>query len=291
MAARTRIQRAMERALTLAGGSGAPPTLSAAMRYALLPGGAWVRPRLCLAVAHACNEDAPALSDAAAISIEMMHCASLIHDDLPAFDDADMRRGKESVHRKFGEPIAVLAGDALIVLAFETLGRAVTEAPERLAPLVLTLGRSVGMPGGICAGQAWESEPAAVLADYQRAKTGSLFTAACVLGATSAGADPNIWRGLGDALGAAYQVADDLRDAVSDEAELGKPVGQDIIHGRPNAVTELGVEGAVGWLKSLVGEALAAIPSCPGEDELKALVHSEAKRLMPKRLLEESAVA
>ena len=290
MDARARIERAMERALALAGGAGAPPKLAEALRYALLPGGAWVRPRLCLAVAHACHEDAPRLSDAAAVSIEMMHCASLIHDDLPCFDDADTRRGKEAVHRAFGEPLAVLAGDALIVLAFETLGRAVTEAPERLAPLMLTLGRSVGMPGGICAGQAWESEPVTDLADYQKAKTGSLFTAACVLGATSAGADPNTWRGLGDALGAAYQVADDLRDAVSDEAELGKPVGQDQVHGRPNAVTELGLHGAVDWLKSLVNEALVSIPSCPGEDELKALVTSEAKRLMPKRLVE-AAVA
>lgn len=284
MDARKRIEAAIERALSLASGPGAPPKLAAALRYALLPGGAWVRPRLCLAVAHACNEDAPRLTDAAAAALEMMHCASLVHDDLPSFDDADMRRGRKTVHLVYGEPIAVLAGDALIVLAFETLGRAVTEAPERLAPLMLTLGRSVGMPGGICAGQAWESEPAAELDAYQRAKTGSLFTAACVLGATSAGADPNTWRGLGDALGAAYQVADDLRDAVSDAAELGKPVGQDAVHARPNAVHELGLQGAIGKLKGLVGDAMSAIPSCPGEDELKELVLSEARRLMPKRL-------
>ncbi|MEL6478231.1 MAG: polyprenyl synthetase family protein [Pseudomonadota bacterium] len=290
MDTRARIERAMERALAQAGGPGAPPQLAEALRYALLPGGAWVRPRLCLAVAHACHEDAPRLSDAAAVSIEMMHCASLIHDDLPCFDDAETRRGKPSVHCKYGEPLAVLAGDALIVLAFETLGRAVTEAPERLGPLVLTLGRSVGMPGGICAGQAWESEPETVLETYQRQKTGSLFTAACVLGAFSAGADPNPWRALGDSLGEAYQVADDLRDAVADEAELGKPVGQDAVHDRPNAVAQLGIEGTLARLKGLVGAALEAIPPCPGEDELKALVHSEAKRLMPKRLLD-AAVA
>ncbi|MEM6933215.1 MAG: polyprenyl synthetase family protein [Pseudomonadota bacterium] len=284
MDARKRIEAALERALSLASGAGAPPKLAAAMRHALLPGGAWVRPRLCLAVAHACNEDAPRLTDAAAVALEMMHCASLVHDDLPCFDDADLRRGRKTVHVVYGEPIAVLTGDALIVLAFETLGRAVTEAPERLAPLILTLGRSVGMPGGICAGQAWESETAAELDAYQRAKTGSLFTAACVLGATSAGSDPNTWRGLGDALGAAYQVADDLRDAVSDASELGKPVGQDEIHDRPNAVHELGLQGAIGKLKGLVGDALGAIPDCPGEDELKDLVLSEARRLMPKRL-------
>ncbi|MEM8791365.1 MAG: polyprenyl synthetase family protein [Pseudomonadota bacterium] len=284
MDARRRIEAALERALTQATGSGAPPKLADAMRHALLPGGAWVRPRLTLAVAHACNEDAPGLTDAAAASLEMMHCASLVHDDLPAFDDAEVRRGKATVHKLYGDEIAVLTGDALIVLAFETLGRAVTEAPDRLAPLVLTLGRCVGMPGGICAGQAWESEPSVDIDSYQKAKTGALFTAACVLGATAAGADPNTWRGLGDALGAAYQVADDLRDAVSDAAELGKPVGQDAIHNRPNAVHDLGVQGAVGKLKGLVAEALAAIPECPGEDELKGLVLAEAKRLMPKRL-------
>lgn len=284
MDARKRIEGALERALTQASGNGAPPKLASAMRHALLPGGAWVRPRLTLAVAYACNEDAPGLTDASAAALEMMHCASLVHDDLPAFDDADMRRGKTTVHKIYGEEIAVLTGDALIVLAFETLGRAVAEAPERLAPLVLTLGRCVGMPNGICAGQAWESEASVDIDSYQKAKTGALFTAACVLGATSAGADPNTWRGLGDALGAAYQVADDLRDAVSDAAELGKPVGQDAIHDRPNAVHDLGVNGAVGKLKGLVAQALASIPECPGEDELKGLVLAEAKRLMPKRL-------
>lgn len=286
---RQRIEAALERAVTQATGSGAPPLLAGALRHAVFPGGARVRARLCLAVAHACEEDAPGISDAAAAAIELMHCASLVHDDLPCFDDAETRRGKVSVQKAYGAPIAVLAGDALIVLAFETLGRAVAVHPERLGPLLLTLGRATGMPGGICAGQAWESEPGTVLEDYQRAKTGALFTAACISGALAAGADPNRWLALGDALGAAYQVADDLRDAMSDEAEIGKPVGQDAAHDRPNAVAAMGVEGALGRLKGLVGDALSAIPDCPGQDELKALVHSEAKRLMPKRLAASAA--
>ena len=94
------------------------------LRYAVFPGGARIRPRLCLAVAQACGEDQPAVTDAAAAAIELLHCASLVHDDLPCFDDAPLRRGKPSVHRAFGERLAVLAGDALIVLAFETLARA-----------------------------------------------------------------------------------------------------------------------------------------------------------------------
>ena len=129
------------------------------MRYAVFPGGARIRPRLCLAVAAACGDDDPALADAAAAAIELLHCASLVHDDLPCFDDAATRRGKPSVHRAFGEPLAVLAGDALIVLAFETLARAPRAAPQRLAPLLLIVGRAVGVPGGIVAGQAWECEP------------------------------------------------------------------------------------------------------------------------------------
>ena len=112
---------------------------------------------------------------AAAAAIELLHCASLVHDDLPCFDDADTRRGKPSVHAQFGEPIAVLAGDALIVLAFETLAREVVGRARRLARLVSIVAAAVGAPRGIVAGQAWECEAAVPLVDYQRAKTGALF--------------------------------------------------------------------------------------------------------------------
>src|SRR5271166_3884954 len=118
-------------------GSGGPPLLIAAMRSAVFPGGARIRPRLCLAVARACAEDDPALAVAAATSIELLHCASLVHDDLPCFDDAATRRGRPSIHKAYGERIAVLAGDALIVLAFEALGRAAERAPARLGNLIM----------------------------------------------------------------------------------------------------------------------------------------------------------
>ena len=110
---------------------GRPPLLASALRYAVFPGGHRIRPQLCLAVARACGDERSRSADAAAAAIELLHCASLVHDDLPCFDDADMRRGKPSVHAQFGEPIAVLAGDALIVLAFETLAR--EASAERLA--------------------------------------------------------------------------------------------------------------------------------------------------------------
>lgn len=283
MGASTRIEQALKAAIAAAEGPSCPPGLAAALRYTVFPGGARVRPRLCLAVAAACGDDRPELSDAAAAAIELMHCASLVHDDLPCFDNAALRRGKPSVHCAFGEPLAVLAGDTLIVLAFETLARAAHLVPDRLGPLVSIVGRAVGAPAGLCAGQAWESEPNPPLREYQRAKTGALFIAATAAGAAAAGADPAPWRALGDRLGEAYQVADDLKDALEDVAAIGKPVGVDAALARPNAVSELGVDGAVARLKAFIGDALAAIPDCPRRDMLEAIVKGEAERLAPTK--------
>ncbi|MEZ5788347.1 MAG: polyprenyl synthetase family protein [Xanthobacteraceae bacterium] len=284
----TRIEGALVSAVTVSEAPGAPPRLAAAMRHAVFPRGARVRPRLCLAVAAACGDDQPGLSEAAAASIELLHCASLVHDDLPCFDNADTRRGRPSVHRAFGERLAVLAGDALIVLAFETVARADCSA-ERIPPVLLTVSRSVGMPLGISAGQAWECEPVCDLSRYHQAKTGALFAAATMAGAAAAGHDPMPWRALGEKLGEAYQVADDIRDAAADEEEMGKPAGQDVALGRPNAVTALGLAGALERLEGLVKEAITAIPPCPGRGDLKALILSEAKRLVPKRLAAQQA--
>ncbi|MBS0394745.1 MAG: polyprenyl synthetase family protein, partial [Proteobacteria bacterium] len=161
-----RIERTLREALASADGPDLPPRLARAFEHSVFPGGARIRPRLCLAVARACGDDAAALADAAAAAIELMHCASLVHDDLPCFDDADTRRGRPSVHRAFGEPLAVLAGDGLIVLAFETLARAGAAWPERLVPLLRILARASGAPAGIVAGQGWECEPRVVLANY-----------------------------------------------------------------------------------------------------------------------------
>jgi len=285
MDAVSRIERALEAALGDAGAAGSPPRLAAAMRHAVFPRGARIRPRLCLAVARACGDDAPALSVAAAAAIELMHCASLVHDDLPCFDDAATRRGRPTVHKAFGQDIAVLTGDALIVLAFQTLARAARSAPARLGEVTLIVGESVGMPFGIAAGQAWESEPAVDLARYHQAKTGSLFAGATLAGAAAAGSQSiESWRLLGERLGEAYQVADDLRDAVSDESEIGKPVGKDSALGRPNAVAALGLSGAVERLRSLADSAVAAVPDCAGGAELRSVILSETRRLMPARL-------
>ncbi len=279
-----RIERSLNAAVAEATGPDAPPRLAAAMRHAVFPGGAWLRPRLCLAVAAACGEDRPEITDGAAAAVELLHCASLVHDDLPCFDDAPIRRGKPSVHVAFGQPLAVLTGDALIVLAFETLARSAAGLPQRLAPLLLTVGRSVGMPLGICAGQAWESEPGAVLADYQRAKTGALFAAATGAGAAAAGVGPGPWRTLGERLGEAYQVVDDIRDVAADAKDLGKPTGRDQVLGRPNAAVQLGIPGAMARLEQLVTEAVESIPLCPGRVALRALINAEARRFLPAEL-------
>ena len=281
----TRIEQALQAALASGETSGCPPKLAAAMRHAVFPGGARIRPQLCIAVARACGDSDPALADAAAVAIELLHCASLVHDDLPCFDDAPTRRGRASVHCAYGERLAVLAGDALIVLAYQTLGLGGSRSPARLCRTISTVSRGVGMPFGIVAGQAWECEPRVALSDYQRAKTGALFVAATSAGAVSSGADPAPWYGLGASLGEAYQVADDLRDVCAEVDEIGKPTGRDAALGRPSAVAERGVAGALRLLEELVGRALDSIPPCAGSAELQGLVAAEARRLKPRKLL------
>ncbi|NUB43504.1 polyprenyl synthetase family protein [Fertoebacter nigrum] len=284
MALDRRIEAAMAQAVAQGQGGDAPARLAGALDYAVTPGGARIRPTILLSVALACGDDRPGLSDAAAVALELIHSASLVHDDLPCFDDADIRRGKPSVHRAYSEPLAVLTGDSLIVMAFEVLARAADNAPDRAVALIGALARRTGMPMGICAGQGWESEAVINLSAYHRAKTGALFIAATQMGALAAGQEAEPWEELGARIGEAFQVADDLRDALCSADELGKPVGQDALHARPNAVRELGVQGAMGRLKDILGGAIASIPSCPGEAMLAQMVNRYAERMMPGAL-------
>ena len=288
MPASTRIEQALDRAVAAAE-LGAPTLLAGALRYAVFPGGHRIRPSLCLAVAKACGDADPEAADGAAAAIELLHCASLVHDDLPCFDNANLRRGKPSVHVRYGAPIAVLTGDALIVLAYETLAGAAILNPGRLGPLVSIVSRAVGAPGGIVAGQAWESETAIPLTDYQRAKTGALFIGATRAGAAAAGFDPAPWGTLGDKIGEAFQVADDLRDVLCGAEELGKPIGQDAANHRPNAAALLGVGGAKARLEGLVRAALESIPDCPGADALRMLIKAQVAMLFPKQLSQAAA--
>ncbi|MEO0436363.1 MAG: polyprenyl synthetase family protein [Pseudomonadota bacterium] len=259
-----------------------PPKLAAALRHSVFPGGARVRPKLCLAVALANGGDAPQLTAAAAASVELLHCASLVHDDLPCFDNAAERRGQASVHRAFGEPLAVLAGDALIVAAFSSLARADLPAQERVPALLRIIATGVGSPCGIAAGQAWESEPVVDVSLYHQSKTGALFIAATAAGAASAGVDVAPWVALGHKIGEAYQVADDIQDATATTAEIGKPIGVDDALARPNIVRERGLEGAIHRLRELVEEGVAAVPECPGRSELQEVVRQQSQRFLPR---------
>ena len=282
-----RAEEALKSHFDTAAGSGAPPMLQAAMHYAVFSGGARIRPQLCLAVATACGDDAPELTNAAAVALELMHCASLVHDDMPAFDNADLRRGIPTVHKAYSEPLALLAGDGLIVMAYQVLINAGRQHPERLIALLDNLSRGVGLPNGIVAGQAWECETTADLAHYQRSKTGALFVSATSAGAIASGHSPVPWASLGAFLGEAYQVADDIRDVLGDIDMLGKPVGQDKLNERPSSAQALGLEGAIQHFDALIAQAGNAIPDCACKDMLKQLVLLESQRLVPKSMCED----
>lgn len=255
------IDDAIEQALR--GQRPGPPKLTAAIRHAVFPGGSRLRPRLLRAVHEAVGGSDPEAMRACAVALELVHCGSLVHDDLPCFDDAATRRGAPSVHRQFGEALAILTGDALIVLAFQAL----VASPHRLDAMVRELARSTGHPAGIIAGQAWESEQRVRLATYHEAKTAALFEAACALGALSAREDPAPWRDVGRLLGRAYQIADDVADATG--ADHGKPAFRDRELGRPSAAVELGTGPSLERVEALLGDAIHAVPPCPGQGELR----------------------
>lgn len=231
----------------------APPKLREAISYALFPGGSRWRPLLVLHVAKACGATDGARATASACAIEMMHAASLVHDDLPCFDAATTRRGKPTVHQKSGEGAAVLVGDALIVMAFDVLARA--GALSEIAELA----RASGPMRGLIAGQAWELEAQVNLEAYHRAKTGALFEAAATMGAMAAGAAHAEWVPFGEALGLAYQAADDLADVRTD-GRSGKTGGRDAAFGRPSAVALLGLDGAERRVAVYMARAQSLIP-------------------------------
>ncbi len=253
-----------------------PPKFAKALHYAVFPGGARIRPKLLMAVANACANVDPAAMMAGACAIELLHCASLVHDDLPCFDGAAYRRGKPSVHVTFGERLAVLVGDALIVEAFSA-----TAAYPQITRIVA---QWASAPYGICAGQAWECEDSMNLVNYQRAKTGALFAACTMAGALAAKRDPKPWQNLGMMIGEAFQVADDIRDVAGISGEIGKPTGQDAAHGLPNMVSTLGYDGATQYLESLLSRIVEAIPDCPGRVALGQQIVAVSRAMVPKQL-------
>jgi geranylgeranyl diphosphate synthase, type II len=276
MDAQSPIEIALAAALNSACCDECPPKFADALRYSVFPGGARIRPKLVLAVAQACGDADKSAAMAGACAIEMLHCASLVHDDLPCFDGAAYRRGKPSVHVAFGERLAVLAGDALIIEAFAT-----TAAFPQITRIVAG---SVGAPNGICAGQAWECETSMDLVRYQRAKTGALFAACTKVGAAAAGRDSKPWHALGMLIGEAFQVADDLRDVAGVSGDIGKPTGQDAVNGLPNMVSTLGFEGALQHLENLLERVVKSVPDCPGRAALGQQIVAVSRAMVPKQL-------
>ena len=265
------LERALHEALA-AGGGAPPPRLGEALAYAVFPAGGRVRPKLCLEVARACGT-AGDLAYAAACSVELLHCASLVHDDLPCFDAAAQRRGKPSVHRVFGEAMAVLVGDGLMVQSFLTLARAVARRPDVSVYPVMALLEAAGPRNGLVAGQAWELEKQVDLAAYHRAKTASLFEVAAALGALVNGGVGAPFVTFGRAFGMAYQLADDVADVLADSAVLGKPTGKDRELARPTAMREApSPEVALDRMVRAAKAAVDAVPPCPGEGELRRFV-------------------
>jgi geranylgeranyl diphosphate synthase, type II len=242
-----------------------PPRLADAIRHAVLARGNRLRPRLLLAVARAAGARVEDSAFIAAIALELLHCASLIQDDLPCFDNSPLRRGAPSVHAAFDAALAILVSDALIVGAFDLLA----EIGEDSLPIIRLYARATGAPRGIAAGQAWELEPEVSLDLYHRAKTAALFEAACMAGAIIAGDDPQRWQELGCTLGQAYQILDDLRDAGAGSSSLGKPTGRDAALGRPNAIKTMGLAGSARRFEEKRHLALNAVPSCSGHEELR----------------------
>ena len=267
-----RIERALRRSLAslVEDGHPSPAKLSAAVREAVFSGGGRLRPRLTLAVSAACGERHPWVADGFAAAVELIHCASLVHDDLPCFDNAETRRGRPTVHKAFGEPLAVLAGDELIVLAFDVIGQTARRA--NMGAMVSILARAVRSPRGIIAGQAWESETVVSGPVYRRAKTASLFEAAACGGAAASELPHDAWRPFGMRIGDAYQIADDILDVVGTPWAIGKPVAQDATLGRPNVVRDHDLDTAFALLHESLSGAKSLIPPCETPEHVVAWV-------------------
>jgi farnesyl diphosphate synthase len=269
-----------------------PPRLLAAMQHAVLGGGKRLRPFLLVETAAlfgAAREGALL----AGCALELVHCYSLVHDDLPAMDDDDLRRGRPTVHKAFDEATAVLAGDALLTLAFDAMARVEVhpDAGVRIA-LVSELARAAGL-GGMAGGQMLDLtaegrfEARRVLATdeietLQAMKTGALIRFACCAGAILGQADDSALASIdrfGVAVGQAFQIADDLLDLEGDAASLGKAAGKDAVAGKATLVAALGAAGARARLDELVMQADAALaPFAAKADTLRAAARFVATR-------------
>jgi geranylgeranyl diphosphate synthase type II len=241
-----------------------PGRLHEAMRYSLMAGGKRLRPALCYAAFEDCGGTSDA-ADLGAAALEMVHTFSLIHDDLPCMDDDDFRRGMPTCHKKFGEAMAVLAGDALSILAFQVLAR--SGSAEAVRILAESLG-SDGMLGGQVVDIESEGKPSDLpTVQYIHShKTSALIEASLELGAVLAGADEvrrGLYRDYGRAIGLAFQIVDDILDIESSTEELGKDVGSDVENQKATWPAVAGLEASKAEARRLVDEAVH-LCSCMG---------------------------
>ncbi len=245
----------------------APAGLGETMRYAVLDGGKRLRPLLVLAAAEAVQGQ-PEAALRAACAVELIHAYSLVHDDMPCMDNDVLRRGKPTVHVKYGEAQALLAGDALQALAFELLLPGEDElAPATSARLCRLLAQAAGAQG-MAGGQAIDLASVGMvldqvaLEDMHRKKTGALLQASVLMGAASAVVEARAQHALADygaALGLAFQVVDDILDVVADSATLGKTAGKDAANDKPTFVSLMGLAGARAYAQALLERAQAAL--------------------------------
>jgi farnesyl diphosphate synthase len=283
------LQRRAERALksALPTGELRPSSLFKAMRYSTLGGGKRMRPLLVYATGSALGVSLDAL-DAPAAAVEMIHAYSLIHDDLPAMDDDDLRRGKPTCHIAFGEATAILAGDALQAMAFEVLGRAVPLSESAKSRMVMRLALACG-PNGMAGGQAIDlasvgNKLSQTQLDRMHAhKTGALILSSVMLGADAAlCTDPTVLDALeryGLDFGLAFQIHDDILDIEGETAVIGKPKGSDQARGKPTYPAAIGLEKSKKRCLALKNRALAAIaPLGKRADLLSDLVHYAIER-------------
>ncbi|MBN2561113.1 MAG: polyprenyl synthetase family protein [Phycisphaerae bacterium] len=270
---------------TLARYQGTSPRLAEAMRYSLDAGGKRVRPALVLWCCDLCRGDRQ-VAVPAAVAVECVHTFSLIHDDLPALDDDDVRRGRPANHKKFGEALAILAGDGLLALSFELLARQVLD-PALAVAMVRELASAAGwqgMIGGEAADIEGESVPpdARLVARIHAAKTARLIEASCRLGAMAARADDGSVAALGKygyELGLAFQVTDDLLDVSTSSGQMGKPTGKDDAAGKQTYLRAVGVEESRSIATAAADRAMAALaPFDPKAARLRSLAQFVVNR-------------
>lgn len=283
---KARIETALDQHLTLQSErhANSDNTLLEAMRYAVLNGGKRLRPSLVFMSGQLFNANTNDLI-APALAVEFIHCYSLIHDDLPAMDDDDLRRGKPTVHKAFNEATAILAGDTLQALAFDTLSShafTAVSAPQQVQ-MIHALAQASGF-GGMCGGQALdlastgETQELAALMNMHQLKTGALIRSSVLLGALCGDnvteSELEALTSFANHIGLAFQIQDDILDVTSDTQTLGKPQGSDIEHAKSTYVSILGLEAAKQRAKDCVEQAIQSLAAISKDTEQLASLAS-----------------